>query len=203
LRTAVASLTLLLVAGMSGCGGGGVSPDSRCLPLKDEAPPPRPEALAALAGEYRLIFMNTQGEYGDSITRGILTLWPNDSVRRYAWVKPSLGRIPGERPLAGSFRSEAPELSSYPNQWEPSTAEHPAIELIGQTLFFGGIDALDGAGERLVIGAVTASGFAGTWQYDGGIEHLLDTVQGRFLRDPGGHFCAFRQGQQGSRGHGA
>ncbi len=153
-----------------------------------------PEQVAGLAGQYRLVLVNTNGEYGDSVILGTLRLRPNDSARRYAWVLPTLGRIRGERPLAGEFTSQSSTVPNYPNEWEPATPDRPAVELIGQIIYFGGIDAMDGAGERLLIRGVAASGFAGTWEHDGGIERVMDTVSKRFLEDPGGYFCASRTG---------
>jgi hypothetical protein len=179
---------------MSACASSTTVPDSTCSSPPGHAGPPEAEQLARLAGEYRLVLVNTRGEYGDSVVRGTLTLWPNDSARRYAWVHPVLGRFPGERPLAGRFTSHSGTVPSHPSAWERATADHPAVELIGSTLFLGGIDMMDGSGERLDIRTAALDGFAGTWGHDGGIGRLLDTVNKRFLKDPGGHFCAWRTG---------
>jgi hypothetical protein len=45
--------------------------------------PPTLRQLAALAGRYEMTLVNSEGQYGDSLVRGILVLWANDSVRRY------------------------------------------------------------------------------------------------------------------------
>ena len=152
----------------------------------------RAETLATLAGTYELILVNSEGEYGDSSARGRLRLWANDSVRRYAYVKRSLGRLVGERPLAGEFSSRSSMVSSYPNAFEPARPDHPAVELIGRTLYFGGIDMMDGGGERLEITAVDRNGFAGVWRFDGGFEMTMDVATGRRVREPSGYFCAVR-----------
>jgi hypothetical protein len=140
-----------------------------------------------------VVLVNADGEYGDSVVFGTLRLWANDSARRYAYVTPHTGRLRGERPLAGAFDSRSPTVPSYPNQWEPGGAERPAVELIAQTLYFGGIDANGGAGERLQITYVGRTGFMGIWRHSGGIEVTIDTASGRILHEPSGYFCAIRQ----------
>jgi len=164
---------------------------TRCAPRPalDEL---RTETLATLAGTYEVILVNSDGEYGDSLARGRLRLWANDSVRRFAYVTPSLGRYPGERPVAGEFSSESQMVPSYPNAYEPARPDQPAVELIGRTLYFGGIDMMDGGGERLEITTVGRKGFEGVWRFDGGIGITIDTATGRQVREPGGYFCAFR-----------
>jgi hypothetical protein len=192
LRLAILGFAALSQFATAACAVG--VPDSACPPPYQQATSVAPDQLARLAGEYRLTLVNTRGEYGDSVIRGTLRLWPNDSGRRSAWVRPTFGRIRGERPLAGEFTSHSSTVPSYPNEWEPASPDRPAVELIGHTIYLGGIDAMDGAGERLLIRAVAASGFTGTWEHDGGIARVMDTVTKRFLEDPGGHFCASRMG---------
>jgi hypothetical protein len=193
LRITVHDLVALGTIATLGCVARTPAPDSACPLLRGETAALGPEQLERLAGEYQLVLVNTRGEYGDSVTRGSLTLWPNDSARRYAWVVPTIGRLRGERPLAGRFTSQSRTVPDYPNSWEPATPDRPVVELIGTTIYFGGIDMMDGSGERLVIQGTTPTGFAGTWAHDGGIERVMDTVHKRFLEDPGGHFCAWRR----------
>jgi hypothetical protein len=200
LRLTVCGLVALPILGALACAASAAIPDATCSPVRGERSALGPEALARLAGEYRLVLVNSRGEYGDSVILGTLTLWPNDSVRRYAWMVPAIGRLRGERPLAGQFTTQSSTVPNYPNEWEPATAENPVVELIGSTIYFGGIDAMDGSGERLLIGTATAAGFSGTWEHDGGIARVMDTVHKRFLQDPGGHFCASRTGEGRSRG---
>jgi hypothetical protein len=53
-------------------------------------------------------------------------LWANDSARRY--MARSIGRLPGERPLAGRFESHSTAVPSLPNSYQPGTQE-PACRL--------------------------------------------------------------------------
>ena len=68
------------------------------------------------------------------------------------------------------------------------------LTLVLSALYLGGIDMMDGSGVRLEIRTAGAEGFAGTWTRSLGVARVLDTVQKRFLDDPGGHFCALRRG---------
>jgi hypothetical protein len=185
-------LVLLLCAGVPACGAGSISPIQACPRPDTRSAPPDSDVLTTLAGRYEITFVNVDGEYGDSVASGTLMLWPNDSARRYAYVTPQIGRQRGERPLAGSFDSRSSTVPSYPNSYEPATPERPAVELIESTLYFGGIDATDGAGQRLQITRVGSSGFTGLWRYSGGIEVTIDTATGRIVREPSGYFCARR-----------
>ncbi len=126
------------------------------------------------------------------MVRVSLDLWPNDSVRRYAWVARTIGRVRAERPLFGAFASRSSTVSSYPAPRNPAGADDPAVELIGQTLYLGGADMLDGGGERLHITNVSPTRFSGNWTHAAGIEMTVDSATGRRLREPGGHFCAVR-----------
>jgi hypothetical protein len=187
------SSAVLLLVGAVACAPGQVAPVQGCTRPADSGVPLSADQFAQLAGHYDLILVNSEGEYGDSVVRGTLTLWANDSARRY--MSRSIGRYPGERPLAGRFESLSATVPSYPNRWDPGGPERPAVELIGPTLYFGGIDATDGAGQRLQVTEIRATGFAGRWEYSGGIEVTVDTASGRVVRDPSGHFCAARRAQ--------
>jgi hypothetical protein len=183
-------LTLL---GMAACAPGGVTPDGACRAGPPaEAVAPNASSLVALAGDYELTLVNSHGQYGDSLVRGQLRLWPNDSARRYAFLTPTVGRRRGERPLAGAFTSQSATVPSYPNRWHPGGPTGPAIEVSGQTLYFGSIDGMDGSGERLRITGLSAGGFWGTWAHEGGIESAFDATTGQRLREPSGHYCAVR-----------
>jgi hypothetical protein len=184
---------LLLLAGAPACAPGPVAPNLACRRPLEKPARPDGDALAALAGKYEVILVNADGEYGDSVVPGTLTLWANDSARRYAYVTPHIGRLRGERPLAGAFDSRSPTVPNYPNRWEPGGPDSPVVELIAQTLYFGGIDANDGTGERLQITQVGPSGFIGIWRHSAGIEVTIDKASGRMLREPSGYFCAIRQ----------
>ena len=192
-RSASARCGLVAVA-LLACTANVLPPATTCSPEPGASAPPSPKQLVELVGEFDLILLNTQGEYGDSLIRGTLTLWPNDSARRYAHLVPALGYITGERPLVGRFESQSPTIPSYPNDGEPATPERPVVAIIGRTLYLGGIDMMDGGGARLEIRTATAEGFVGTWTRSLGMARVVDTVQKRFLQDPGGHFCALRRG---------
>jgi hypothetical protein len=185
--------SLLVLLSLVACAPGQVVPEPECRARPHtEAIPPYGGGLMKLAGGYELTLVNSEGGYGDSVVRGRLDLWPNDSARRYAWLSPTIGRIRGERPLSGAFETQSSTVLSYPNPWNLASANNPAVELIGQTLHFGGIDMMDGAGERLRITSVSPAGFWGTWAHDGGIEMTIDTATGRRVREPSGYFCAVR-----------
>ena len=152
-----------------------------------------------MVGRYDLALVNTRGEYGDSVERGVLDLWLNDSTRRFAWVKPGLGHVPGERPLPGAFESQLPRGSGARDTRASRDPERPGVEVIGPLLFGGGpvlfmgsIDVMDASGERLRIRAVSPEGFWGTW----GSELWDRCCRGhryeRVLANPAGHFCALR-----------
>jgi hypothetical protein len=184
---------LLILLSLAACAPGRVLPDSECRePPAADVIPANGRGLVKLIGGYELILVNSEGEYGDSVVRGRLDLWPNDSVRRYAWVARTVGRVRGERPLFGAFESLSSTVPSYPKPRNPADGNNPAVELVGQTLYFGGVDRMDGAGERLQITSAGPTGFSGTWAHEAGIEMTVDSATGRRLREPGGHFCAVR-----------
>jgi hypothetical protein len=69
--------------------------------------PPAPDQLAGLAGRYEVTLVNANGEYGASVVRGVLLLWPNVSASgfRGRWahdpgfsvtVDSASGRVVGE-----------------------------------------------------------------------------------------------------------
>lgn len=188
-------IALIILISTPGCAPAQVTPQRDCAAVADTAQVAA-DALAGLAGTYEVVFVNSEGEYGDSLGKGTLTLWANDSSRRFASVSDgrALGRFPGERPVAGKFVSQSALVASYPNTYDPDRPNQPAIEMIGHTIYFGGIDMLDGSGERLEITRVRRDGFVGRWHYDGGIAIVVDTMKGRRVRDPGGYFCAQRTG---------
>jgi hypothetical protein len=158
----------------SACGSGHVAPESACQKPGATAGPPTPRQLAALAGRYEVILVNWAGEYGDSLVRGTLVLWANDSGRRF--MPRTIGRRPGERPLAGRFESQSTTVSSYPNQYEPGSQIDPAVEMIEATIYLGGVDYSDAGGHRLGVKEITSSGFVGMWTYDGGFSVTVDSA---------------------------
>ncbi|SRR5882762_5692050 len=156
------------------------------------------DRIEELAGRYVLTLVNTGGEYGDSVERGALELWVNDSTRRFAGLRPRLGRLPGERPLAGAFESQSRRESDYRDNRASHDREGPGVELVGPALlgggpvlFMGSPDATDASGERLRVRAVSPDGFWGTWSSELGFAVVIDSSK-RVLANPGGHFCARR-----------
>jgi hypothetical protein len=179
----------LLLAGA--CTSGRVTPEDSCRKVEVSGPSPNAGRLAGLVGKYDMTLVNSGGEYGDSVVHGTLVLWANDSARRY--LPRAVGRLPGERPLTGSFHSESVTVPSYVNQSE-SEADAPAVEMIGATLYLGEGDATDAVGERLQVEKITPAGFVGTWTHSEGFSVTRDSATGRVVRDPSGYFCARFEG---------
>ncbi len=172
------------------CSSGQVAPDPTCPHPEAASTPPQPDQLAARAGRYEMTLVNVNGDYGDSIGRGVLVLWANDSARRY--LPRTIGRRPGERPLAGKFESQSNTVPSVPNSYEPGTPEDPAVEMVGDTIYLGGLEYSDGGGNHLRVQEITPTGFRGTWVYSPGFSVTVDSATGRVLREPSGYFCARR-----------
>jgi hypothetical protein len=181
-------LPVLLLFSATSCAPGQVTPDHLCKRPSGAGLPPSARQLAALVGRYDLALVNSAGEYGDSAAHGTLVLWANDSGRRY--MPRAIGRLPGERPLTGRFESHSVTVSSYPNQYDRSGVDTPAVEMIGPTLYLGGVDGTDAVGERLRVEEITPEGFVGTWSHSGGFSVTVDSATGRVVREPSGYFCA-------------
>jgi hypothetical protein len=185
-----AGFAILALVTMNACSSGRVAPDPTCPHPRAASTPPQPDQLAALAGRYEMTLVNVNGEYGDSIVRGILVLWANGSARRY--LPRAIGRRPGERPLAGKFESESSTVPSVPNSYEPGTPEDPAVEMAGDTIYLGGLEYSDGGGNHLGVQEITPTGFRGTWIYSPGFSVTVDSATGRVIREPSGYFCGRR-----------
>jgi hypothetical protein len=134
--------------------------------------------------------MRWQGEHGDSLVRGTLLLWANDSTRRY--VRRTIGRRPGERPLEGKFESHSTIIPSVPNRYEPGSRDSRAVEMVGATIYLGGLEYSDGGGNELEVKEITSNGFQGLWTYSRGFSVTVDSASGHVVRDPNGYFCAQR-----------
>jgi hypothetical protein len=147
----------------------------------------------ALAGRYEMTLVNSEGQYGDSLVRGILVLWANDSVRRY--MPRTIGRRPGERPLAGRFESHSSTVESVPDPYEPEGREDPAVEMVETTIYLGGLEYGDAGGNQLGVKEITSTGFRGVWTYALGFSVTVDSATGRVVREPSGYFCARRTPQ--------
>jgi hypothetical protein len=153
----------------------------------------RPERSYELVGSYALTMINSQGDYGDSVTTGLLDLWPNDSARQYRSQKPGPPGSTPERPLAGAFDQEYPPLSGSTDLRSSRDSKHPGAELRGRELYMGAIDGVDGWNDALTLVRVDSAGFWGTWSSSTGILYYADSVTGRRLANPAGHFCAIRR----------
>jgi hypothetical protein len=181
---------ILALLNTNACSPGQVAPEPACPKSSTASAPPSPGQLAALAGRYEMTLVNSNGEYGDSIVRGTLVLWANDSARRY--MPGTIGRLPGERPLAGKFESRSTTVPSVPNPYEPGTQEDPAVEMVRATIYLGGLEYSDAGGNSLGVQEITPSGFRGVWTYSTGFSVTMDSATGRVIRDPSGYFCARR-----------
>lgn len=120
---------------------------------------------------------------------GVLVLWANDSARRY--MPRTVGRRPGERPLAGRFESHSPTVESVPNSHDPEGRENP-VEMVDGTIHLGGLEYSDAGGNQLGVKEITSTGFRGAWTYATGFAIVVDSVSGRVVREPSGYFCARR-----------
>jgi hypothetical protein len=190
LNCRLAGAALLALLTLSACSSGRVGPAPPCPQPRPASAPPRSDQLAALPGRYEMTLVNANGEYGDSIVRGVLVLWANDSARRY--LPRSIGRRPGQRPLAGKFESQSITVPSVPNSYEPGNPEDPAVEMVGDTIYLGGLEYSDAGGNRLGVQEITPTGFRGTWTYSAGFSVTVDSATGRVVREPSGYFCARR-----------
>jgi hypothetical protein len=186
LNSSPAGSAILALLTICACSPGQVAPES-CPPPRASAPP-HPDQLAALAGRYEMTLVNANGDYGDRVMRGVLVLWPNDSARRY--LPRSISRRPGERPLAGRFESQSSTVSRVPNAYQPGTQENPAVEMVGATIYLGGLEYSDAGANQLTVQQITPAGFGGKWLYASGFSVTVDSATGRVVREPNGYFCA-------------
>jgi hypothetical protein len=104
----------------------------------------------------------------------------------------TIGRRPGERPLAGKFESHSTTLPSVPNQYEPGSRDNPAVEMVAATIYLGGLEYSEAGGHELGVEEITSTGFRGVWTYSKGFSVTVDSALGRVVREPGGYFCAKR-----------
>jgi hypothetical protein len=152
--------------------------------------PPTSSELAALAGQYEVSLVNSQSESGDSLIHGRLVLWVNDSSRRH--MPPTVGNRPGDRPLAGEFASYSTTVPSVPNQYEPGSEDHPAVEMVGATIHLGGLEFSDAGGTELRVKEIVSTGFRGEWIHSTGFSVAVNSATGRVVPEPKGYFCARR-----------
>jgi hypothetical protein len=165
------------------------TPEPRCQGPDATTKPPTSSELAALAGQYEVRLVNSQGEDRDSLVHGTLVLWANDSSRLH--MPRSIGRRPGERPLAGSFKSHSATIPSVPNQNEPGSRDHPAVEMVGATIYLGGLEFSDAGGTELRVKEITSTGFRGEWRQSTGFSVAINSATGRIVPEPKGYFCAW------------
>jgi hypothetical protein len=144
----------------------------------------------SLVGVFRLTFVATSRGVRRTPWRGLLTLQLHDSVHRYRYVNPQIGRFPGERILWGWIDSLEVDSGSA-ERAASRDPDSPGVEWIGTGLVFGRPDWIDGITTDLAIGHFSPRGFWGRWHSGGGVELLVDSL-GRRIPDPQGYFCAVR-----------
>ncbi len=172
------------------CSPGAGTLEPECQSPGVPSKPPTSTELADLAGQYEVSLVNSQSEDGDSLVQGRLVLWANDSSRRH--MPSNIGRRPGERPLAGRFESHSTTLPSVPNQYELGSQDHPAVEMVGATIYLGGLEFSDAGGTELRVKEITSTGFRGEWIHSAGFSVAVDSATGRIAPEPKGYFCSRR-----------
>ena len=165
---------------------------SGARPPADCAAKPPADALpfdstrsTALVGTFRLVQVITSWSTDSaelSATRSWLSLAPTDSAQRATAGDRRLGRLPRRNlQLIGSWRAAV------------DTHTYQPAELDAGVLYVGCRDCTDASPDYLHIAAVGPRGFWGTWQnLQTGIGQAIDGRTHKFLPDPGGFFCAWR-----------
>ena len=187
---------LVWVVGFAAGGCVGRTPDNpsdrtatnRCSPPEGRATAPLTTAqVDALAGNYALTVVGTQGVSGDTVVRGRLELWRADSVQAHDFLHPEEGR---KHPLVGISDIDLKRLGPVTLAYSPGRRDHdrPGVQVHrdGSMWFgnaFGRVITLD-AGVVFRPLEVDATGFRGEWQEGG-----LGAVNGVI---PAGYFCAVR-----------
>ena len=160
-----------------------------CTPAPDSVVPALvPVQVDALAGQYALTVIGTQGMRGDTLVRGTLELWLADSVHAHFPWSASEGRI---MPLAGATDIDLRRLAPVSLAHSPASRDVDRPGVQGQkdgTLWLG--NSFNGKGITTDAGVlfrhirVDETGFRGEW-----IEGGLTVVDGVL---PAGYFCAVR-----------
>jgi hypothetical protein len=83
-------------------------------------------------------------------------------------------------------------VPSVPDSQQRGTKREPAVEMVGATIYLGGLEFSDAGGTSLVVKQITSIGFRGTWDYSSGFSIRVDGTTGRVIPDPRGYFCATR-----------
>jgi hypothetical protein len=83
-------------------------------------------------------------------------------------------------------------VPSVPDSQQRGTKGEPAVEMVGATIYLGGLEFSDAGGTSLVVKQITSTGFRGTWDYSSGFSVRVDGTTGRVIPDPRGYFCATR-----------
>lgn len=139
-----------------------------------------------LAGAYRIIMMPMASV--DTTTRVFeVVLQATDSLERFP--PRQVGRYPGERPLTGYY-IDGPIVGLH-----PAGTKRP-LAMIGEQIWIGDYDTLDGARFLLHPTRMGGVGFSGDWRWDGSFEVTFDS-RGREITW-GSSFCAIRIGPPGA-----
>ncbi len=187
LRAAAAAITIALGA----CGARHVYkalPPDDCLPhARTAAAAISSDRLSGLTGTFRLVLVLT------SIPTDSTRLWARRSRLRLFRPDSAQG-IAARQAALGHFPRTDLHLIGRNDDMRPDVPVEEA-ELDGDTLYLGCRDCLDASPERLMITDVGDTGFFGTWHNPQvGIGRAFDPKTMRWLPDPAGYFCAYREG---------
>jgi hypothetical protein len=150
--------------------------------VPETAQHPLATPVAALAGEYDLIQVQTQPNGSTSVGR--LHLARPDSAARAGAIGSSMRDLVGWYEGEDDSRIHASSRNSH----------ELGVVLAGSHLRLGGT----GGGQsqiqsrNLTITAVAPEGFWGWWQTQPGLRVERESPSRRVLPDPAGYFCAFR-----------
>jgi hypothetical protein len=158
------------------------TPDpSRCGPTVPEtAQHPLATPVAALAGEYDLIQVQTQPNGSTAIGR--LHLGRPDSAARAGAIGGSMRDLVGWYEGEDNLRIQASSRNSH----------QPGVVLAGSHLRLGDTGGGQLPSRSLTITAVAPEGFWGWWQAQPGLRVERESASRRVMPDPAGYFCALR-----------
>jgi hypothetical protein len=177
---------LIGVCLLTGCHGGAGAPSPEdCGPgVPGSAQHPITARAIGLAGEYRLIQVQTQPAAGRT-SIGRLHLAPLDSLERAHAIGGAV------RDLVGWLETIKGDTTSRPNAGSRDPAR-PGAVLAGDHLRLGAAGDVASRSEHLMITAVSPEGVWGWWKAEPGWEVEVEHGTQRVLPDPAGYFCALR-----------
>ena len=172
------------------------APD-RCGPAPASAAGMSPAHYGELVGDFTLTQITTNRRTPQPPLVRAIHLYANDSLHRYRYAKPQLGRAPGQRPVAGWVVAPGTDFWGD-TAVQSENPEAPGIQWAHGRLRIGKVDVNDGIGDDLTVMAITPEGFWGTWGRDWGIALVVDTNSGQVVPSETGYFCALRLGKRDS-----